>query len=176
MSDITFKATVENLKDWMIVRLPKDASSKLPSRGMTLVEGTVGTVPFKTALEPDGQGSHWLNIDKNMQTALRTKAGDTVQLTIRSSKDWPEPDIPADIKKALDTNPEFKKLWMDTTPMARWDWIRWIRATNNPATRANHIEVAYSKLKHGTKRPCCFNRSMCTEPAISKSGVLLTAV
>ena len=57
--------------------------------------------------------------------------------------------------------------------MARWDWIRWINATAQQETRKRRIEVAFSKLKSGMRRPCCFNRGMCTEPYVSKNGVLL---
>ena len=35
--------------------LPKNASAKLPSRGMTTVEGTINGFPFRATLEPDGQ-------------------------------------------------------------------------------------------------------------------------
>src|SRR5437667_415937 len=31
--------------------------------------------------------------------------------------------------------------------MARWDWIRWIRAVKSPETRQKHIEVALDKLR-----------------------------
>jgi hypothetical protein len=36
---------------------------------------------------------------------------------------------------------------LDITPLARWDWIRWIGATRNPDTRAIRIEKALSKLR-----------------------------
>src|SRR6266513_2654617 len=41
--------------------LPKNASAKLPPRGMTMVEGTINGFPFRAALEPNGKGSHWLS-------------------------------------------------------------------------------------------------------------------
>ena len=63
--------------------------------------------------------------------------------------------------------------WKEVTPAAHWDWIRWIRATNNPETSAKRIRVGCSKLKSGMSRPCCFNRSMCTDPEVSKGGVLV---
>src|SRR6266508_281884 len=82
-------------------------------------------------------------------------------------------EVPADLKSALTDSPQVHKLWMDITPMARWDWIRWIRATKQPETRKRRIEVACSKLKAGTRRPCCFNRNLCTEPSVSNNGMLL---
>ena len=169
-----FEATLFKINGTTVLLLPRDVSATLPSRGMVLIEGTVNGHAFKYPLEPDGTGSHWLKIDDALPSAVKFKAGDTVTVEIEPSKDWPEPDLPDDLKSALAADGQFNALWMDTTPMARWDWIRWIQATNNPGTRANHIVVAFDKLKHGTRRPCCFNRSMCTDFSVSKNGVLLS--
>jgi hypothetical protein len=87
--------------------------------------------------------------------------------------EWPEPEVPADLVKALAFDPQANALWEKITPMARWDWLRWIRATNNQETRSRRIEVALSKLNAGERRPCCFNRDLCTEPEVSKNGALI---
>ncbi|HEU4984294.1 MAG TPA: YdeI/OmpD-associated family protein [Nitrososphaera sp.] len=170
---ISFKATPYKIKNWTVLRLPAEASAKLPSRGQVMVKGAINGFGFQTALEPDGRGGHWLNIDKTMQKSANTAAGETATLEIEPTKDWPEPDIPADIKKGLADNPKTQALWMDVTPMARWEWIRWINSTGNAATREHRIEVSASKLVNGLRRPCCFNRNMCCVPDVSKSGVLL---
>ena len=169
----TFETTLYKIGSATILKVPQDVSAGLPSRGMVLVDGMVNGAPIHTALEPDGKGSHWLSMSDDLLKAAKATSGDTVSVSIEPSKDWPEPDIPSDLEAALAADAEARKLWLDITPMARWDWIRWIRATNNPATRANHIVVAFSKLRHGTRRPCCFNRSMCTDFSVSKGGVLL---
>jgi uncharacterized protein YdeI (YjbR/CyaY-like superfamily) len=108
-----------------------------------------------------------------LREAAGINADDTVTMTFEPSKDWPEPDLPADLKKALASDLQAKALWEQITPMARWDWLRWIRATHNRETRSRRIQVALSKLKAGERRPCCFNRNQCTEPEVSKNGVLL---
>lgn len=173
MSTIQFEAKLVKIGTWTIMRLPKDASSKLPSRGIAMVKGTINGLPFQAALEPDGRGSHWFEVDKAMREEIGTDVGDTVALAIEPTKEWPEPKVPKDIMTALAADPQVYALWIDITPMARWEWIRWIRATNRLETRKRRIEVARSKLKAGERRPCCFNSSMCTEPAVSKNGVLL---
>jgi len=173
MSTIRFETTLQKIGERIILRLPKSASERLPSRGMALVEGTINGLPSKIVLEPDGQGSHWFTVDSGLREAAGIAANGTVTMAIEPSKAWPEPELPADLTKALAGDPRANALWVKITPMARWDWLRWIRATNNQETRKHHIEVALSKLRSGERRPCCFNRSMCTEPAVSKNGVLI---
>ena len=173
MSIIRFETTPLKIGDWIFLRLPEKASAKLPSRGMTLVEGTINGFHSKLILEPDGKGSHWFRVDSRLRKAAGINSGNTVTIAVEPSKDWPEPEIPLDLKKALAADPQAYDLWMDITPMARWDWLRWIRATHNRETRRHRIEVAMSKLKSGERRPCCFNRNQCTEPEVSKSGILI---
>ncbi|MBK9925341.1 MAG: DUF1905 domain-containing protein [Anaerolineales bacterium] len=172
MSIIRFESKPLKIGDWTILRLPESASAKLPSRGMTLVEGTINGFRSKIVLEPDGKGSHWFSVASALRD-VGIDASDTVTIVVEPSKEWPEPDVPADLSKALKSDPQAKALWGKLTPMARWDWLRWIRATNNRETRSRHIEVALSKLKAGERRPCCFNRNLCTEPEVSKNGVLI---
>ena len=173
MSTIRFEAKLFKIGSWTLLTLPKNASAKLPSRGMTMVAGTINDFRFQAALEPDGKGSHWFRVDKTMSKAIRADAGDTVMLAIEPVKQWSEPNVPADLKKALAVVPQAQTLWMEITPMARWDWIRWIHSTKQSETRKRRIETALSKLKSGDRRPCCFNRTVCTEPYVSNNGVLL---
>jgi hypothetical protein len=173
MSAVRFKAKLFEIGSWTILRLPESASAKLPSRGQVMVEGSLDGFHFQTALEPDGQWSHWFRIDKTLHDATGVKAGDTVTLEIAATKQWPEPEVPADLQTALAAAPQAHALWTKITPMARWEWIRWVRSTGQSETRKRRIEVACSKLKSGERRPCCWNRNLCTEPAVSKNGVLL---
>jgi len=173
MSAIHFEAKLFNIGSWTVLLLPESASAKLPARAMTMVAGTINGIPFQKALEPDGRGSHWFRVDKNLLEAASAAAGDTVKLEIEPTKEWIEPEVPADLQKALVSSPKAQALWMDITPGARWDWIRWVRAVRTPETRQKHIEVALSKLNKGMRRPCCFNRNLCSEPYVSHNWQLL---
>jgi hypothetical protein len=173
MTTIHFETTPLKIREWIILRLPVSASTKLPSRGMTLVEGTINGYPSKIVLEPDGKGSHWFRVDSRLRKDANIDIDREVKIAIEPSKAWPEPEIPVDLSKALKSDPQANALWMEITPMARWDWLRWIRSTNNQETRRRRIEVALSKLKDDKRRPCCFNRNLCTEPEVSKNGVLI---
>lgn len=145
---------------WTFLILPKDASSKLPSRGMTAIEGTINGCPFQAVLEPDGQKSHWLKVKRNLSEAAGANAGDVVALEIAPATKEPEPEVPADLRKALAAaSPNAKKLWSDITPVARRDWIQWITSAKQAETRARRIKNACSMLAGGKRRICCFDRS-----------------
>jgi len=170
---ISFKANLYKIDSWTILRLPENASSKLPSRGQVIVEGTFNGTNFQTPLEPDGRFSHWFKVDTDLLKETDTAIGDAVELAIKPIKEWPVPELPADLQNALSANPPAYDLWQRITPMSRWEWIRWIRSTGKSETRKKRIDVAISKLNAGKRRPCCWNRNLCTIPEVSKRGLLL---
>jgi hypothetical protein len=144
---------------WTFLILPKNASSKLPTRGMTTVEGTINGYPFRATLEPDGQRSHWLKVNRKMREAAGADVGDVVTLEITSAGEGPEPRVPADLRKALAAAPKARALWSDITPIARRDWTHWITSAKRPETRARRIDNACEMLAAGKRRVCCFDRS-----------------
>lgn len=139
-----------------------------------MVKGSINGIEFQTPLEPDGKGGHWFSPSEHLLKQLNVKVGDELKLELEVTKDWTEPVIPEDIKRALNKNPQILAMWnQDITPLARWEWVRWIRSTGNNETRNRRIEVAISKMRSGKRRPCCWNRNICSEPEVSKNGLLL---
>ena len=111
--------------------------------------------------------------DEELLEEAKATAGDIVEISIEPTKEWIEPKIPVDVKKALSTSSKAEALFDDITPMARWDWIRWVRAVKTEETREKHLDVMLDKLNKGMRRPCCFNRNLCSEPYVSKNWQLL---
>lgn len=179
MPTIHFEAKLFKIKSWTILHLPPEASVKLPSRGMTMVKGTINDVPFKALLEPDGmyvpgrKPSHWFRPDKTLLDDAHAAAGDTVKVSLEPSKEWIEPEIPEDMRKVLKSSSKAAALWNDTTSLAHWDWVRWVRAVKTSETRQKHLEVMLDKLNKGMRRPCCFNRNLCSESYVSHNWTLL---
>ena len=149
----------EKAGSWTFLVLPKNASDKLPSRGMTPVEGTLDGSPFHLMAEPDGEKGHWLKVDRKLREAAGANAGDVVTLEIAPAPAEPEPTVPVELRKALAAAAKAKKLWAEITPAARWDWIHWIASAKQAETRERRIKNACSMLAAGKKRVCCFDRS-----------------
>jgi hypothetical protein len=148
MQRIRFGAALSTIERSAVLRLPAPASKKLPSRSQVAV----------------------------LRRTAGLKPGEPAAVEVEPVDRWPEPTLPRDFKAALAAAPrDVRELWDAITPMARWEWVRWIDATANPATRKRRVEVSISKLQSGKRRPCCFNLSSCTDPTVSKSGRLIGA-
>ena len=65
-------------------------------------------------------------------------------------------EVPADLKKALTSDPQALRAWEDITPLARNEWICWVESAKKAETRGHRIELGCSSLKDGKRRPCCW--------------------
>lgn len=165
---IRFSATLARLgaaagyEPGVVLRLPRAVSAELPSRGMSMISGTLNGVHFWAVVEPDDEGSHWFRVNDALLKTARVDVGNTVELEIATTKEGPEPRLPAEFEEALAADPSLHELWMDITLMARWDWVRWMGAARQQETRSRRIKNTCSMLKAGKRRPCCFDRNQCT--------------
>jgi hypothetical protein len=177
-SSIRFSATLhrpaEKGASWTFLSLPRQASAKLPSRGMVSVEGTINGSAFRASLEPDGKGGHWLKVDRKLREAAGAPGiGDLVALEISplTPDQEPEPEVPTDLRKALagafPGAAKAREVWKDITPAARRDFIHWIVSGKRAETRAHRIDKACDMLAKGKRRPCCFDRSGMYDKSLS---------
>lgn len=144
---------------WTFLILPKIASARLPTRGITTVKGTINDHPFRATLQPDGRRGHWLKVNRKTREAAGADVGDVVTLEIMPAGEEQEARIPADLRKALAAAPKARALWSDITPTGRRDWIHWITSAKRAETRARRIDNACEMLAAGKRRVCCFDRS-----------------
>ena len=176
-ASVTVTAPLQQIGKWVVFLLPEEESVKFSSRGQVSVTGELNGYTFNTVLEPDGRWSHWFKVDALLQKEANVKAGDEVSVTLTQVGEWPEPIVPTDFVTELAAAPaSVQRLWGEITPMARWEWIRWVNATRDQATRKRRVEVSMSKMKSGKRRPCCFNLAACTDPDLSRSGRLMASV
>lgn len=161
----TFSATLRRPartgdgEPWCFVVLPREVSDTLPRRGRTSVEGLLNGQPFQATLEPDGQLSHWLPLGEAFCTAAGAQAGTRVVLEIAPVPTEPEPEVPADLREALQAAPAARSTWEATTTIARMDWIHWIESAKQAKTRSKRVGDACDMLASGKKRVCCFDPS-----------------
>jgi uncharacterized protein YdeI (YjbR/CyaY-like superfamily) len=64
--------------------------------------------------------------------------------------------LPADLKKALNSNTMSVSAWNSLTPIAQNEWICWNISVKIAETRKNHISRTVKELAEGKRRPCCW--------------------
>lgn len=64
--------------------------------------------------------------------------------------------IPADLKKAIVSQPKVAKLWSEITKLAQNEFICWVLDAKKPETRERRIRRTCEELLEGKRRPCCW--------------------
>ncbi|MFV0466828.1 MAG: YdeI/OmpD-associated family protein [Lachnospiraceae bacterium] len=170
MEEVTFQSFLYNINGSALIRLPKNISELLPTRGMVMANVQIRDHHFTVPLEPDGAFSHWFFVPNALLSTLDPTS--EIELSMSLCTDWPEPEMPLDMQEAI-LSEHLEAEWEKVTVKAKWEWIRWVRSTENPQTRSKRVLVMCSKLSQGKRRPCCFDTSRCTLTEVSKSGKLL---
>jgi len=161
-SPTRFKAKLyrpEEGGDWTFLRLPQEASDRMPARSMVSVEGTMNGFGFVAVLQPDSYGGHWLKVEPALGEGAKARPGDDVDVEIAPAKFDPEPEVPDDLNQALLAAPAALEVWRDTTPAARRDWITWMGQGKKAETRLIRLEKMIDMLSKGKRRVCCYDRS-----------------
>ena len=171
MQTLYFESKLQVINGWLILKLPNKVSEALPSRGMVMGILEMGPKKVLVPIEPDGQKGHWIHITSDLMPENEVQVKKPISMGLTPTKDWEDPLLPKDLEEALIENKLIVK-WNTITTKARWEWIRWLRFTNNPDTRKKRISTACDMLSSGKKRPCCFDQSRSTVMEVSKGGIL----
>lgn len=170
---ISFTTIPYTLNEHAILRLPSDVSTQLTSRSQIMVTGKIAGAKFAQPLEPDGMGGHWIDASPQLVASAQINDDKPVDVDITPTNDWLEPTMPREFDEMLRSDPAAKMTYSQATPMAHWEWLRWVTSTKNPETYTKRIAVSRNKLARGMRRPCCFNRASCAVVAVVRSGVLI---
>ena len=64
--------------------------------------------------------------------------------------------MPADLRKALTSDPKVLAQWEDITPLARNEFLCWVENAKIIETRKRRVQRTCEELLEGKRRPCCW--------------------
>ncbi len=64
--------------------------------------------------------------------------------------------LPTDLEAALNSSAKALATWQDITPLARNEWICWVKSAKQSATRNKRISWRRENLEEGKRRLCCW--------------------
>jgi hypothetical protein len=67
---------------WTFLRIPFDVQKAFGSKARVPVAGTINGFPFRNSLMPEGDVTHSMMVNKELQKGARAGAGDTVAVVI----------------------------------------------------------------------------------------------
>jgi hypothetical protein len=157
LSSLRFRAKVRAAETgeagaWASLEVPKDVSAKLPTRSIVPIAGTIQGFPFRTSLMPDGKGGHSMMVNREMRHGAGVGPGDEVTIVFQVDTTGREPDVPEDLRGAIEASPKAAAMWEKITPRARGEWVEHVTDAKKPQTRARRIERVVERLAAGVRR------------------------
>ncbi len=146
MARIKFSATVVRRGRFLYLDLPEAATRKLGSTGRVPVAGLVNGYPFDSSVFPNGEGGHYLMLNKEMRKGASLEAGDKASVTLKIDPQAGRLEAPPDLARALATDEKAQAAFEDLSHMHKKEYLDWIAEAKRPETRARRIDRAVSLL------------------------------
>jgi uncharacterized protein YdeI (YjbR/CyaY-like superfamily) len=146
----TFEAVLERTADrlrWVIARIPFDAAKFWGKRGQLKVQGQINGFAFGASLFPDGQGGHFLIVNKKMLNGGKTAAGLTAKFRLQPDT-TPRITVPppAELLRGLGQSKRLLKFFESLSPSRRHEIAKWIAQCKTSEARTRRSEQIAERL------------------------------
>lgn len=132
--------TADRLR-WVIARVPLDLAQIWGKRGQIKVQGEINGFAFTATLFPDGQGHHFLIVNKKMLGGARTAAGLTAKFLIQQDT-APRITIPPpkELLRELAQSKRLLKFFESMSPSRRHEIAKWIAQCKTTEARTRRSQ------------------------------------
>ena len=140
----TFEAVLERTADrlrWVIARIPIDLAQIWGKRGQIKVQGEINGFAFTATLFPDGQGHHFVIVNKKMLSGGKTAAGLMAKFRIHQDTS-PRVTIspPKELMRELVQSKRLLKFFESLSPSRRHEIAKWIAQCKTSEARTRRSE------------------------------------
>jgi len=144
-----FDARLERLRsrlNWIIVRIPFDATKAWGLRGQIKVKGEINGFAFRTSLFPTREGWHFLLVNKGMQKGARAVEGSVVRLQMELDREERTVTIPDELKRILSEDRSLRRWYDGLNHSTRSDIAKWITEPKSAEARVRRAEQIAERL------------------------------
>ena len=140
----TFEAVLERTADrlrWVIARIPFDAAKIWGKRGQMKVQGEINGFAFGATLFPNGEGHHFLIVNKKMLAGGRAAAGLTAKFRLQPDT-TPRITVspPAELLRELGQSKRLLKFFESLSPSRRHEIAKWTAQCKTSGARKRRSE------------------------------------
>ena len=136
---------------WTFVRVPFNTEEAYGSKARVPVQGTVNGVAFRSSLMPDGEGGHFMVVNKSLQRAAHAGPGDTVEVVLDLDTALRRVEAPPDLSDALATDAAAQARFEAMPYSHQKEYVDWIESAKRAETRTGRIERALLMITDGQR-------------------------
>jgi hypothetical protein len=129
----------EGVGTWTYVKVPFDVETHFGKGGQVKVKGHVNGAEFRGSLMPDGDGQHFLVVNKAVRDKAKVKVGDRVTVVVEPDAGPRLIEAPPDLARALAKNKTAKAVWDGFAYSHKKAYVDWITAAKKAETRVLRV-------------------------------------
>ncbi|MFC0215070.1 DUF1905 domain-containing protein [Paenibacillus chartarius] len=134
---------------WTYLNVPFAVEEEFGVRTRVPVKGTIGGVPFRSSLMPQGGGLHILVVPGDIRDRLGVQSGDSVEVELERDDEVRTVEVPDDMAAALAKQAEANEAFTRMSYSRQKEYVVWIEAAKRAVTRASRIAKAMELLAQG---------------------------
>ena len=136
---------------WTYLPIPFDVHKAFGSKARVPVAGTINGFPFRNSLMPEGDGTHAMMVNRELQAGAGAKAGDLVSVSLERDEKQRTVAVPDELLAALKGNKEAASFFATLTHSQKSDYVSWVSSAKQVPTRASRAAKAVEMLAAGKK-------------------------
>jgi hypothetical protein len=120
---------------WTFLPIPFNVQEVFGTAGRLAAAGTVNGFPFRNSLMPEGDGSHSMIFNKELQAGACAKAGDRVKVVLERDQGERQIATSAELERVLRANEKATVLFAELTFSQKKEYADWISSAKQQATK-----------------------------------------
>ncbi len=133
------------------IHIPFDVKEAFGSRARVPVRGTINGFLFRSSIFPDGDGHHYMVVNRETRAGANVKGGEEIDVVMERDDEPRTITPPPDLARALKANRAAREAWNKLSYTHQKEYARAIEGAKKPETRERRIESALAELSAGKK-------------------------
>jgi hypothetical protein len=130
---------------------PFDVVEVFHRKSRVPVKGTINGFPFRSSLMNMGDG-HMMAVNAQLRAGANCKGGDTVDVVMELDEDERKVEVPAYLKKIINSDAKAKEFWPRLSYTHQKEWVRAVEDAKKPETREKRIAEMMDALRKNQRR------------------------
>ncbi len=154
MSEQKFKAVLtgpEMAGTWTYILLPFSVVELFGTGSQVKVRGTINGVPYRSSAMPEGDGTHYMVVNKGIRDQAGVTRGSEVEVVMDIDSEPREVEIPPELNAALADSVASRSAFEKLSYSHQNEYCQWIREAKKEETKLRRAEKAIEMLQEGKR-------------------------
>jgi hypothetical protein len=131
---------------WTFLPIPFDVEKAFGTKARVPVAGTMNGFAFRNSLLPQGDGTHAMAVNKELQAGAKAAPGDVVRVSMAIDTAARTVTIPVELKDALATDKKAAAVFASLSPSHKKEFADWISEAKKAQTRLSRAEKSLGMI------------------------------